>query len=318
MLHTMLMSAKNEGVDLSFLTQDYWNCIRRNVTIPSQRYEKIAGRKFSHCHLSTCPKHFLTPKARRLHLIEAHGYPKEYFFAVTNKGVGGLLKKWGEGASLVRKPWKARATNGQGAEDDEDEDEGGSNVDEAEEEKEEGNSVQYASRSTRSSHPAQEPLSPRVVIEDDDDDEPVEGGGEEPEDDLLNSVMKSMGSLSLVPSSIQFGRGAKRGGFAPHNHHDHPPHHPNQMNVDHPPSRSHRGRGRGRGRGANPSTNPNFIPLIPTTSSVSRAPPPMMPRGLGGRGSGRASFQRGRGRAGGPSGRGGPGAPVTILTRDRS
>ena len=27
---------------------------------------------------------------------------------MTNKGVGGLLKKWGEGASLVRGQWKKR------------------------------------------------------------------------------------------------------------------------------------------------------------------------------------------------------------------
>ncbi|TFK29607.1 hypothetical protein FA15DRAFT_731736 [Coprinopsis marcescibilis] len=60
------------------------------------------------CHLPSCTSKFATPKGRRLHLITAHGYPKEYFFAVTNKGVGGLLKKWGEGASLIRGHWKAR------------------------------------------------------------------------------------------------------------------------------------------------------------------------------------------------------------------
>ncbi|KIL69189.1 hypothetical protein M378DRAFT_176140 [Amanita muscaria Koide BX008] len=54
----------------------------------------------------------MTPKSRRLHLIEGHKYPKEYFFAVTNKGVGGLLQKWGEGASMIRKEWKAREAKG--------------------------------------------------------------------------------------------------------------------------------------------------------------------------------------------------------------
>jgi len=33
---------------------------------------------------------------------------------VTNKGVGGLLKKWGEGASLIRKEWKAREEKDEG------------------------------------------------------------------------------------------------------------------------------------------------------------------------------------------------------------
>ena len=32
---------------------------------------------------------------------------------MTNKGIGGLLKKWGEGASLVRGQWKER-DNGDG------------------------------------------------------------------------------------------------------------------------------------------------------------------------------------------------------------
>jgi hypothetical protein len=58
--------------------------------------------------LSSCPRLFSTPKTRRLHLIEGHGYPKEYFFGVTNKGVGGLLNRWGEGASMIRGPWKPR------------------------------------------------------------------------------------------------------------------------------------------------------------------------------------------------------------------
>ena len=68
-------------------------------------YQKFA------CHIETCPKLFTTPKNRRLHLIQTHGYPKEYFFAVTNKGVGGLLKKWGEGASLIRGSWKSRESS---------------------------------------------------------------------------------------------------------------------------------------------------------------------------------------------------------------
>ena len=90
------------------------------------------------CHLASCARTFATPKTRRLHLIQAHGYPKEYFFAVTNKGVGGLLKRWGEGASLVRGQWKARDTR-PGEEDTEDEDEEG---DEHEHEHEAGDEIE--------------------------------------------------------------------------------------------------------------------------------------------------------------------------------
>lgn len=52
----------------------------------------------------------MTPKARRLHLIEVHDYPAEFFFAITNKGVGGLLERWGEGVNLIRGKWKDRSS----------------------------------------------------------------------------------------------------------------------------------------------------------------------------------------------------------------
>jgi len=52
----------------------------------------------------------MNPKARRHHLIQAHGYPAEFFFAITNKGVGGLLERWGEGASLIRGKWKDKSS----------------------------------------------------------------------------------------------------------------------------------------------------------------------------------------------------------------
>ncbi|KAG6334845.1 hypothetical protein ID866_4250, partial [Astraeus odoratus] len=84
---------------------------------------KERGEKIFACHLASCPRKFQTPKARRLHLIQAHSYPKEYFFAVTNKGVGGLLKRWGDGASMIRGKWKQR---------DEEKDKGRTSDDQAE------------------------------------------------------------------------------------------------------------------------------------------------------------------------------------------
>ncbi|WFC98089.1 hypothetical protein MYAM1_000811 [Malassezia yamatoensis] len=43
------------------------------------------------------------------HLIAVHHYPPEYFFAVTNHGVGKLRDLYGDGASLVRKTWKTKS-----------------------------------------------------------------------------------------------------------------------------------------------------------------------------------------------------------------
>ncbi|TFY67283.1 hypothetical protein EVJ58_g1725 [Rhodofomes roseus] len=92
----MLTSARKTDVAVSFLTHDCSGC---SLMRHSSQFA---------CHLASCSRLFLTPKARRLHLIQGHGYPKEYFFAVTNKGVGGLLKKWGEGASMIRGQWRSR------------------------------------------------------------------------------------------------------------------------------------------------------------------------------------------------------------------
>ncbi|KAJ7860486.1 hypothetical protein B0H14DRAFT_2205760, partial [Mycena olivaceomarginata] len=146
---------------------------------PLAAVRKDRGEKIFACHLASCSKMFLTPKARRLHLINGHGYPKEYFFAVTNKGVGGLLKRWGDGASLMRGQWKPR-------------------------------------ESPDASEPP-EPQSPSVLVEEDDDEDdempttshqqpPLTGGG-------IDSLTDSLNALALVPPSIRFGRGGKNGGF---------------------------------------------------------------------------------------------------------
>lgn len=51
---------------------------------------------------------FATPKLRRQHLIAAHHYPPEFFFSITNHGIGRLRELYGDSASLVRKTWKPR------------------------------------------------------------------------------------------------------------------------------------------------------------------------------------------------------------------
>lgn len=57
------------------------------------------------CFVDTCPARFQTPKGRRLHLIEKHAYPPQYFFAVTVWGIEEVLKK---GGGMVRRDWTPR------------------------------------------------------------------------------------------------------------------------------------------------------------------------------------------------------------------
>ncbi|KAF7371036.1 hypothetical protein MSAN_00737800 [Mycena sanguinolenta] len=158
---------------------------------PLAAVRKDRGEKIFACHLASCNKLFMTPKARRLHLINAHQYPKEYFFAVTNKGVGGLLKRWGDGASLMRGEWKPRESSAVSEtrqpdppsvlveEDDDDNDE---------------DEILNASGPSRISHQQQQPTTGA-------------GAG-------VDSLTESLNALALVPPSIRFGRGGKNGGFS--------------------------------------------------------------------------------------------------------
>ncbi|KAF5351289.1 hypothetical protein D9758_008010 [Tetrapyrgos nigripes] len=164
------------------------------------------------CFLGTCPKKFSTPKARRLHLIQAHHYPKEYFFAVTNKGVGGLLKRWGEGASMIRGEWKQREGPQRNDESDDDEATHEEEMEDADVVQSSFNDIGFDTGSTPAKANAQ---------------------------DNLDGLADSMSSLSLVPSAIRFGRGGKKAGLAHGRAHD----------VDTVASARGQKRGRGGGRG---------------------------------------------------------------------
>jgi len=121
------------------------------------------------------------------------------------------LKKWGEGASLIRKEWKTRGENDGGGKevdtkshragrDDEmavDEDDDEEDEDEEEEEEEEELDLEATPR-----------MLPRRTI-----------GVASPQlsstgtnNDLTN-LTETLNSLSIVPTSIRFGRGGKSGGF---------------------------------------------------------------------------------------------------------
>jgi len=91
--------------DARFLTLHQTECHD-----PLTEIRKERGEKTFQCFLDTCARKFMNPKARRHHLIQVHGYPAEFFFAITNKGVGGLLERWGEGASLIREKWKDKSS----------------------------------------------------------------------------------------------------------------------------------------------------------------------------------------------------------------
>lgn len=269
---------------------------------PLAAVRKDRGEKIFSCHLVSCPRLFQTPKARRLHLIQAHSYPKEYFFAVTNKGVGGLLKRWGDGASMIRGTWKPRDNkNEKDSEDDEmviDEDEE-DDSDEGEDEESSSGDEQNGEATPKIRHHQElEEIPTRTVIP-----SPRRGHGtvQTVADNDVDKLANSINSLSLVPPSIRFGRGGKNGGFV------HPEMHNPQVSKFNPNTFGARG-GRGRARiatvvhpragshnvqtGAPPSSAK--VDVQPGAGAVSRGVPPrgragVIHVGRGFRGRGRGS-----------------------------
>ena len=132
------------------------------------------------------------------------------------------MKKWGEGASLIRKEWKTREENDERvvdtksyrtgrddkmAVDDEDDDDDEEDEDEEKEEEEEEEEPDLEAtprmlpRRTIGVH------SPQLSSHPDTQDR---GSNTD-----LTNLTESLNSLSIVPTSIRFGRGGKNGGFIP-------------------------------------------------------------------------------------------------------
>ncbi|KAG0697928.1 hypothetical protein DFH29DRAFT_943965 [Suillus ampliporus] len=210
---------------------------------PLAAVRKDRGEKIFACHLVSCPRLFQTPKTRRLHLIQAHSYPKEYFFAVTNKGVGGLLKRWGDGASMIRGTWKPRDNKDEQKDSEDDE----MAVDQDEEDSEDGEDEESSSGDEQNGeatpkirhHQELEEIPTTRAIH----SPPRRGNGtaQTAADHDVDKLVNSINSLSLVPPSIRFGRGGKNGGFV------HPEMHNPQVSKFNPHAFGPRG-GRGRAR----------------------------------------------------------------------
>lgn len=202
---------------------------------------------------------------------------------------------WGDGASMIRGPWKSRSSEGNGESDGGDghnDDGTGSENEDAMDSRPEGAQATPVTQpmnysGSRSSLVIEEDDSPEE--EETDDGEETETQQEGDHEENLGELTNAMGSLSLVPPTIQFGRGAKRGGFSHHGRGATP----DQRYGDDPEGRGYsrggrRGRGRGRGgpRGGGNRRQDQQQPfqsqntVAQPTARLTRPPAP--PRGLGG------------------------------------
>lgn len=185
-----------------------------------------------------CKSTFTTPKGRRLHLIDKHKYPPNFYFSITNKGIGGLLRKWGEGATLLRKEYTPnRGTETAGGNHEEP----SSPIDV--EDGESDDLVLPKSEFAAGYHTPKAITTPSPTATVRTQTPPQQLQAEAHHMDVspeqasstdVDTLADSMSSLALIPPSVHFGRGGVRGGF--------------KQSLP-PRGMVIRGRGRARGRG---------------------------------------------------------------------
>lgn len=126
--------------------------------------------------------------ARRKHLIEAHHFEPSFFFAVIKYGIGNQLRAWAAGGTRPELPSKAAPSASAVVETEQD----------------------NSSRKSRSKdrRKAKEPVMEASTST--SQQRKQEANGKSDAVDLITDKMKN---VSLVPSSVRFGRGGRHVGF---------------------------------------------------------------------------------------------------------
>ncbi|KAI0540810.1 hypothetical protein GGR58DRAFT_88469 [Xylaria digitata] len=141
------------------------------------------------CFVEGCDRKCRTPFKRRNHLIDKHMYPKNYFFALTKDGIDGRQSLLKDGGHRRRK--SSTATNA---------------------------SVSKTSQRRQSLRQAETPGPHGEERKKPTPASPRKSPGKAPPveapDVEMDDLAGAMSSLQFVPTSIKFGRGRGKAGFA--------------------------------------------------------------------------------------------------------
>ncbi|KXX80472.1 hypothetical protein MMYC01_202461 [Madurella mycetomatis] len=141
------------------------------------------GERTYSCFVENCERKCSTPQKRKMHLIDKHMYPKNFFFAVTRDGIDGRRSLLLEGGHRRRRSSAIAVPR-----------------------------PKEPSKEERHKPPAADEKSEAPT----DDHMTVDSGRQSPEqqaDHEMEDLSTAMSALKFVPLSVQFGRG-KRAGFA--------------------------------------------------------------------------------------------------------
>ncbi|KAK4249951.1 hypothetical protein C7999DRAFT_29626 [Corynascus novoguineensis] len=147
------------------------------------------GERTYSCFVEGCDRKCSTPQKRKMHLIDKHMYPKNFFFAITREGIDGRCSLLLESRGRHRRSSTAEARH-----------------------------LQPTQAQTKAQAYGQaERLDGAGELAAAADDRQAPGSGrqspEQPPDEKMEDLTSAMSSLRFVPMSVRFGRG-KRAGFA--------------------------------------------------------------------------------------------------------
>ncbi|KAK0621391.1 hypothetical protein B0T17DRAFT_533904 [Bombardia bombarda] len=158
------------------------------------------------CFMETCERKCMTPQKRRMHLIDKHMYPKNFFFAVTRDGIDGRRSLLLEGGHSHRRRSSVTST--------------------------------AAAAKAAAARAAQNPAAAAAVVAMDKSDgdctekkhqgeamdgvvtaaaaadRPKSPEKAPPPDVEMDNLAGAMSSLQFIPPSIRFGRGGRKAGFS--------------------------------------------------------------------------------------------------------
>ncbi|KAF6812181.1 C2H2 type zinc finger domain protein [Colletotrichum sojae] len=210
--HREALSFKSYGEYEAHYIKAHTNrCIECGRNLPSEHllnvhheecHDSIAavrrerGERTYSCFVESCERKCMTPQKRRMHLIDKHMYPKNFFFAVTREGIDGRRSLLVEGGhhrrtsssvkvkdskrkSSLQDPSSSKGQSQQSAEDHEKNDDGAS-----------AQKQDASTKPTAQHAPTERP------------------------DTEMEDLAGAMSALQFVPNSVRFGRGGGRAGFA--------------------------------------------------------------------------------------------------------
>ncbi|AEO58062.1 hypothetical protein MYCTH_2305080 [Thermothelomyces thermophilus ATCC 42464] len=156
-----------------------------STTSPSCAARLANFRPQYSCFVEGCDRKCSTPQKRRMHLIDKHMYPKNFFFAITREGIDGRRSLLLESSGSRQKSRTARAAHQQPSQ-------------------------------TQAQGQAQRVDASANMIAAADERQAAESNRRSPEqlpEEEMEDLTSAMSSLRFVPMSVRFGRG-KRAGFA--------------------------------------------------------------------------------------------------------